>query len=77
MIDPNTFGAPGTGVHAYRFAGVAIVDYLMTLGAAVLLSLVSGMPLDLSTILLLVLGVVGHGIVGVRTASNVWLWPRT
>ena len=33
----NMFGAPGTGAHKYRFLGVAIVDTVATIVAAVLI----------------------------------------
>jgi hypothetical protein len=33
-MDPNFFGAPRTGVHAYRVFDIAIVDLGLTLAAA-------------------------------------------
>ena len=48
----NIFGAPGTGVHSYRFMGTAIVDYVATLFLAVLLTWFTGINLVTSTIIM-------------------------
>jgi hypothetical protein len=67
------FGKPGEGVHAYRVFDVAVVDVVMTVVAAVLLSrYVLGIPVaSLSTILVVValfaVGVVAHRLFCVRT----------
>ena len=65
----DIFGKPGTGVHSYRILDTAVVDYVMTLAGAVLLTKVTKIPLVLTTILLLVLGIVFHVLFGVNTNS--------
>jgi hypothetical protein len=66
----NIFGAPGTGVHSYRFMGTAIVDYVATIFLAVLLTWFTGINLVTSTILMFVLGIFFHYIFGVRVLKK-------
>ena len=63
----NFFGVPKEGVHRWRFMGVAIVDYLLTLAVAVLTTYISHIPLVLSTIGWFSLGIFFHIIFGVQT----------
>ena len=63
----NFFGAPKEGVHRWRFMGTAVVDYLLTLAAAVLTTYISHIPLVLSTISWFLLGIFFHIIFGVQT----------
>lgn len=65
----DIIGAPGSGVHSYRFENTAIVDYFVTILLSMLLTKVTKIPLVLTTILLLVLGIVFHMLFGVNTSS--------
>jgi hypothetical protein len=65
----DVFGAPGTGVHKYRFLGVALVDFALSVLGAVLISVVFKMPIDLSLILVLVLGIILHALFGVPAGA--------
>lgn len=65
----NIFGAPNTGVHSYRFLDTALVDYIMTLLAAALITKMTSVPLVITTILLLVLGIFLHVLFGVNTGA--------
>ena len=63
----NIFGVPKEGVHRWRFFGVAIVDYLLTLAGAALTTYISKIPLVLTTIGWFLLGIFFHIIFGVQT----------
>ena len=63
----DIFGAPKTGVHSYRFLGVALVDYSLTILGAMLITYLTGVPLVITTIVLLILGVILHYLFGVQT----------
>ena len=65
----DIIGKPGTGIHSYRFENTAIVDYFVTILLAMLLTKVTKIPLVLTTILLLVLGIVFHMLFGINTGS--------
>ena len=69
----NLFGKPGKGVHRFRFADTAIVDYTLTLLAAITTSLLTGIPLVLTTISWLILGIVLHILFGVQTSTLKYL----
>ena len=65
----DLFGKPGTGVHRFKFKGTSLVDYVITLGIAFLVTYLTGVPLVLTTIGMLVLGIVAHMLFGVPTVS--------
>ena len=64
----DIIGVPGTGIHSYRFENTAIIDYFVTILLAMLLTKVTKIPLVLTTILLLVLGIILHMLFGVETS---------
>lgn len=66
MVDPNTFGAPRTGVHAYRIFDTAIVDLVATMFLAHFIRL--GSTYAYSLLAWLVVGEIMHYVVGVQTA---------
>lgn len=70
----NIFGAPGTGVHAYRVGNIAVVDLGLTLLFAWVWAIVFRHSLWKTTAVLLLLGVVAHALFGVNTAGNKWLY---
>jgi hypothetical protein len=72
----DAFGAPGTGAHSIRFLDTAIFDYVLTIIGAMVLTKVTGIPLVLTTIGLLVLGIVLHMLVCLRTGTEVWLFGK-
>ena len=69
----NIFGEAGKGVHSYRFLNTALVDYLLTILGAILLTYLTDIPLVLTTIGLLVLGLILHYLFGVNTSSLKYL----
>ena len=69
----NIFGIPNTGVHSYRFLDTAMVDYVLTLLAAMLITYTSHIPLELTTIGLFILGIILHILFGVNTHTTRFL----
>ena len=69
----DIFGKPGEGVHSYRILGSPIVDYIVTLVFAGIITFFSGIPLVLTTIVLFILGVILHILFGVETATTKFL----
>ena len=63
------FGAPNTGVHSYRFLDTAVVDYILTIVAAAFVTKVTKIPLVITTIILLILGIFLHALFGVNTGA--------
>ena len=69
----NTFGMPGKGVHGIRFAGTALVDYVLTLLVAIITTFITNIPLELTTIGWFIIGVVLHILFGVQTSTMKYL----
>jgi len=69
----DIFGVPGQGVHSYRFLDTAIVDYVLTIALAAVVTKFTGMPFVLSTILMFVLGIVLHAVFCVSTNTTKYL----
>ena len=69
----DIFGAPGTGVHAYKFLGTSIVDFGLSMLLAVFVTWKFKMPLELSVILMLALGILFHILFGVQTSTLEYL----
>jgi hypothetical protein len=65
----DIFGAPGTGVHQYKFMGVALVDFAMSILFAMFITWKFKVPLDLSIISVLLLGILFHILFGVETGA--------
>lgn len=64
------FGRPGEGIHRHRFLGVAVVDVLMTIAGSYVLSRMTKMSFQDTTVLMFLIGIVAHRIFGVRTAVD-------
>ena len=62
------FGKPGEGPHSYRFMGLAVVDTLLTLLGALLITLGTGYPILWTFIAFFVLGEILHYAFGTQTA---------
>jgi hypothetical protein len=67
------FGKPMEGPHQYRFLDTAIVDYILTIVGAILLTFFSGIPIVLTTIGLLTLGIICHILFGIPTLTTKYL----
>ena len=64
----NALGVPGQGVHATRFLGMALNDWLATIIGAILISLIFQTNVFYSFIGLFIGGEILHYIFGVKTA---------
>jgi hypothetical protein len=69
----NIFGYPGTGVHQYKFKGTAIVDYVLTIAGAFIITYYTDIPLVITTIGLLLLGLILHYLFGIRSQAIQYL----
>ncbi len=68
------FGAPKQGLHRFQFTdSTAIVDYVLTIGVSFLTSYWTDIPLTVTTIGWLIIGVIAHVLFGVETATTRFL----
>ena len=72
----NILGIPDKGIHSYRFMNVAIVDVIMTIIAAILISYLFNISLFYTLIALFVLGIILHRLFCVRTTIDKLLFPN-
>lgn len=72
----NALGIPNKGIHSYRFMGVAIMDVLMTIVAAYLISIFFKYNFIYTTIALFILGIMLHRLFCVRTTVDKLLFPN-
>jgi len=72
----NALGIPKQGLHSYRFFGVAIVDVLMTIIAAKIISYYYKISFFYTCIFLFVLGIILHRLFSVRTTIDKVLFPN-
>uniref|UniRef100_A0A6C0I3Y7 Uncharacterized protein n=1 Tax=viral metagenome TaxID=1070528 RepID=A0A6C0I3Y7_9ZZZZ len=66
----DLFGKVGEGIHSYRFMSLAIVDVLMTIVGAGILSYLFQFPFWLTLACLFVSGIILHRLFGVRTTID-------
>lgn len=66
----NALGEPGKGVHSARFAGLAVFDVLGTLVGGYGISVVTGMSVYESTLILFLLGIILHRLFCVDTTLD-------
>jgi hypothetical protein len=71
----NLFGNPNEGLHAYRFANIAIVDVIFTIMLAYILSGIFAISFWKILGSLFFLGIVMHRQLCVRTTIDKWLFP--
>jgi hypothetical protein len=64
------FGESGKGVHSYRIFNIAIVDVVMTLIGALIISYLSGIKFIWSALGLFIVGILLHRIFCVRTTID-------
>lgn len=65
----NIFGVPGTGVHSWKFEGTSLFDYFGTIVLAMITTKITKIPLVITTIMLLFLGILLHYIFCVPTQT--------
>lgn len=66
----NIFGEPGKGVHSYRIFNIAIVDVLLTVLAAYIISKFTHYSFIITLIVLFLLGIISHRLFCVRTTVD-------
>ena len=69
----DLFGKPGTGYHAYKFKGTSIIDYFVIIAGAFLITYLTDVPLVLTTIGLLILGIIFHVLFAVPSQVVTYL----
>ena len=71
----DVLGKPNTGIHKYRLFGIAIVDLLLTIIAALIISYVFRVSFWITLVVLLILGIILHHLFCVRTTVDKLLFP--
>ena len=66
----NILGVPGQGPHSYRIFNIAIVDVLLTLILAYILSYIYNISFVKTSIILFILGILLHRIFCVKTTID-------
>ena len=72
----DLLGIPFKGAHSYRFLNTATIDYFLSLSGAAILTYFSNIPLVLTTIFTLILGIIFHVLFGIETNSIKFLGLR-
>jgi hypothetical protein len=72
----NSLGEPGKGVHSYRLLNVAIVDVVMTIVGAFIISYFFNYNFLYITFLFFFLGIILHRLFCVRTTIDRLLFPN-
>jgi hypothetical protein len=72
----NALGEPGKGIHSYRFMGVAIMDVIMTIIGATIISFFIKKPFLIVMTVLFILGIILHRLFCVRTTIDKLLFPN-
>ena len=72
----NILGKPGKGVHSIQIHGIAVVDVLLTVLAALLFSFLWKTTFLYTLIVLFILGIIAHRIFCVRTTVDKLLFPN-
>ena len=71
----NALGKPGKGIHSYRIFNIAIMDVIMTLIVALILSYLFNIKFIYLSLILFILGIILHRIFCVRTTIDKLLFP--
>ena len=69
----SSLGEPNKGVHSYRFLDTAIVDYILSIILAAIITVIFKIPFVLTTIFILTLSIVLHTLFGVKTTVSKYL----
>jgi len=72
----DALGVPGKGIHSYRLFGVAIVDVIMTIVGAGLISYFAKYSFLYTLIIVFSLGIILHRLFCVRTTIDKILFPN-
>jgi fatty acid desaturase len=72
----NALGIPGKGVHSYRLFNIAIMDVIMTIIGALVISYLLGWKFGWTLLGLFILGIILHRLFCVRTTIDKLLFPE-
>ena len=72
----DIFGKPNEGIHSYRLFNIAIVDLLMTIVAALLISYLFNYSVIKVLIILLLMGIIFHKLYCVDTTINNMIFKK-
>lgn len=70
------FGKPGEGIHSWRIFDIGVIDVLVTIASAYLISLFSGIRLLYVLPAFFLLGIYVHRLFCVRTTVDRLLFPN-
>jgi hypothetical protein len=71
----NLLGEPAKGIHSYRFMNIAVMDVIMTLIGALVISYLTKVSFLLIALGLFILGIILHRLFCVRTTVDKLLFP--
>lgn len=66
----DALGQPGTGIHSYRVANIAIADVIMTLAVAYAIAVLFNVPFTYSAVGMFIAGIISHRIFCVHTTVD-------
>jgi hypothetical protein len=72
-FSPTTY-TPDTGIHKYKIFGIAIVDVVLTIIAAFILSIVFKVKFIYMLVILFIIGIISHRAFCIRTPVDKWLF---
>ena len=71
----NAFGKPNEGIHSFRMFGIAVIDVLVVVGLAYLISRFSGYNFWIVLAITFLTGIFVHRLFCVRTAVDIFFFP--
>ena len=72
----NILGVPGQGPHSYRIFNIAIVDVILTIMLAFIISYIFKISFVKTSITLFILGILLHRVFSVRTTIDKLLFNK-
>jgi hypothetical protein len=66
----HIFGIPGKGLHKYRIFNIAIIDVVLTIILAIIISYLLKINFIITLIILFLVGIIMHRIFCVRTTID-------
>ena len=69
----DIFGKPNTGIHKIKLGDTSIFDFFGSILIAIIISYYTNIPLVITTIIILLLGILFHLLFGVNTSSLKYL----
>lgn len=72
----NLFGLPNKGIHSYKVFNISIMDVIMTIIGAIILSYIFNVPFIYTVIFLFICGIIAHRLFCVRTTVDKWLFSN-